>query len=208
MRKILGHEHSIDRQRRKGACNGHENAESTLCERLYCSPGNPGTNECAENVSLDLGDIQALGRFLEENAIDLIVSGPEQPLVDGLHDRLLDSGALNGRCFFGPEQAGAQLKEAKDFAKEFMARNQIPTAAYRSFHAAEKQQAKEYLQEVAPPFVLKADGLAAGKGVIITETLDEAEQALDELMGGALGDAEKTVVIEAFLKGRGSSVYS
>jgi phosphoribosylamine--glycine ligase len=182
-------------------------AESTLCDRLYCSPGNPGTDECAENVPLDLGDMEALGRFLEENAIDLIVSGPEQPLVDGLHDRLLESGALDGRCFFGPEQAGAQLEGSKDFAKEFMVRNQIPTAAYRSFHATEKQQAKEYLQEVAPPFVLKADGLAAGKGVIITETIEEAEQALDELMGGALGDAGKTVVIEAFLKGREFSVF-
>ena len=91
--------------------------------------------------------MEALGRFLEENAIDLIVSGPEQPLVDGLHDRLLESGALDGRCFFGPEQAGAQLEGSKDFAKEFMVRNQIPTAAYRSFHASEKQQAKEYLQE-------------------------------------------------------------
>jgi phosphoribosylamine--glycine ligase len=85
-------------------------AESTLCDRLYCSPGNPGTNGCAENVRLDLGDMESLGRFLEENAIDLIVSGPEQPLVDGLHDRLLESGALDGRCFFGPEQAGAQLE--------------------------------------------------------------------------------------------------
>jgi len=182
-------------------------AESPLCERLYCSPGNPGTTECAENVPLDLGDMLALGRFLEQKAIDLIVSGPEQPLVDGLHDRLLESGVLRGRCFFGPKQAGAQLEGSKDFAKEFMARNKIPTAAYRSFHAAEKQQAKEYLQEVDPPFVLKADGLAAGKGVIITETLDKAEQALDELMGGALGEAGKTVVIEAFLEGREFSVF-
>lgn len=182
-------------------------AESPLCERLYCSPGNPGTKECAENVPLDLGDMLALGRFLEQKAIDLIVSGPEQPLVDGLHDRLLESGVLRGRCFFGPKQAGAQLEGSKDFAKEFMARNKIPTAAYRSFHAAEKQQAKEYLQEVDPPFVLKADGLAAGKGVIITETLDKAEQALDELMGGALGEAGKTVVIEAFLEGREFSVF-
>ena len=182
-------------------------AESPLCERLYCSPGNPGTKECAENVPLDLGNMLALGRFLEQKAIDLIVSGPEQPLVDGLHDRLLESGVLRGRCFFGPKQAGAQLEGSKDFAKEFMARNKIPTAAYRSFHAAEKQQAKEYLQEVDPPFVLKADGLAAGKGVIITETLDKAEQALDELMGGALGEAGKTVVIEAFLEGREFSVF-
>lgn len=182
-------------------------AESPLCDRLYCSPGNPGTGECAENVPLDLGDVEALGRFLEENAIDLIVSGPEQPLVDGLHDRLLESGALSGRCFFGPKQAGAQLEGSKDFAKEFMYRNQIPTAAYRSFRAPQKQLAKEYLREVNPPFVLKADGLAAGKGVIITETIDEAEQALDELMGGAFGAAGKTVVIEAFLKGREFSVF-
>lgn len=182
-------------------------AESPLCDRLYCSPGNPGTGECAKNVPLDLGDVEALGRFLEENAIDLIVSGPEQPLVDGLHDRLLESGALSGRCFFGPKQAGAQLEGSKDFAKEFMYRNQIPTAAYRSFRAPQKQLAKEYLREVNPPFVLKADGLAAGKGVIITETIDEAEQALDELMGGAFGAAGKTVVIEAFLKGREFSVF-
>lgn len=182
-------------------------AESPLCDRLYCSPGNPGTGECAKNVPLDLGDVEALGRFLEENAIDLIVSGPEQPLVDGLHDSLLESGALSGRCFFGPKQAGAQLEGSKDFAKEFMYRNQIPTAAYRSFRAPQKQLAKEYLREVNPPFVLKADGLAAGKGVIITETIDEAEQALDELMGGAFGAAGKTVVIEAFLKGREFSVF-
>lgn len=181
--------------------------ESASCTALFIAPGNPGTAQCGINVSLDFNDRSQLHSFLDREGIDLIVAGPEQPLVDGLADDLRAMGALDHRVFFGPGASGARLEGSKRFAKAFMMRHQIPTAAYASFNRSEAQAAADYLKAMRAPYVIKADGLAAGKGVIITSSLSEAQEVLKELFDGSLGDAGETVVLEEFLDGVEFSVF-
>lgn len=181
--------------------------ESASCTALFIAPGNPGTAQCGINVSLDFNDRSQLHSFLDRENIDLIVAGPEQPLVDGLADDLRAMGALDHRVFFGPGASGARLEGSKRFAKAFMMRHQIPTAAYASFNRSEAQAAADYLKKMRAPYVIKADGLAAGKGVIITRSLPEAQEVLKELFDGSLGDAGETVVLEEFLDGVEFSVF-
>lgn len=181
--------------------------ESASCTALFIAPGNPGTAQCGINVSLDFNDRSQLHSFLDRENIDLIVAGPEQPLVDGLADDLQAMGALDHRVFFGPGASGARLEGSKRFAKAFMMRHQIPTAAYASFNRSEAQAAADYLKKMRAPYVIKADGLAAGKGVIITRSLPEAQEVLKELFDGSLGEAGETVVLEEFLDGVEFSVF-
>ena len=181
--------------------------ESASCTALFIAPGNPGTAQCGINVSLDFNDRSQLHSFLDRENIDLIVAGPEQPLVDGLADDLRAMGALDHRVFFGPGASGARLEGSKRFAKAFMMRHQIPTAAYASFNRSEAQAAADYLKKMRAPYVIKADGLAAGKGVISTRSLPEAQEVLKELFDGSLGEAGETVVLEEFLDGVEFSVF-
>lgn len=178
-------------------------AQSSLLDELYVCPGNPGTVRHGRNVDLDLHDQKKLRAFILEKRIRIVVVGPEGPLVDGLHDRIAADAQLAGKVtVIGPRQEGARLEGSKDFAKEFMFRHNIPTAAHRSFGKGELKEATEHLERVQPPFVIKADGLASGKGVVITNDLKEAVQVVkDMLQGGRFGAAGERVVIEQFLKG-------
>ena len=178
-------------------------AQSSLLDELYVSPGNPGTVRHGRNVALDLNDQKKLRAFILEKKIRIVVVGPEGPLVDGLHDRIAADPQLAGKVtVIGPRQEGAQLEGSKDFAKEFMFRHNIPTAAHRSFSKGQLKEAQEHLDRVQPPYVIKADGLANGKGVVITSDRKEAGKVVkDMLEGGLFGTAGERVVIEQFLKG-------
>ncbi|MBQ6452821.1 MAG: phosphoribosylamine--glycine ligase [Coriobacteriales bacterium] len=170
-------------------------AKSPLCERLFVAPGNGGTASIASNVSLDINDGAAVLAFAQANAIDMVVIGPEAPLVAGVADVLRDAGI---DCF-GPGAAGARLEGSKAFSKAFMLRHDLPTAAYASF--GDKDAALAYVREQGAPLVVKADGLAAGKGVVVAQTLDEALAAVEDCFDGRFGAAGATVVIEEMLKG-------
>jgi phosphoribosylamine---glycine ligase len=176
-------------------------AASPLMDRLYCAPGNAGIAQEAECVALKLGDHQAIITFCKENAIDLVVVGPENPLVAGIVDDLEAAGVKA----FGPSRLAARLEGSKGFTKELCRANNIPTAAFERFTAA--APAKEYMRRIGTPVVVKADGLAAGKGVIVATTLAEAEAAIDAMFGGALGEAGETIVIEEFLTGEEVSFF-
>ncbi len=178
-------------------------AQSSLLDELYVAPGNPGTVRHGRNVDLDLNDQKALRTFLKEKKIRIVVVGPEGPLVDGLHDRIADDPLLKGEVtVIGPRAKGAQLEGSKDFAKDFMFRHNIPTAAYRSFGKGELKQAIDHLGQMQAPYVIKADGLANGKGVVITSDIKEATRTLKEMLeGGRFGSAGERVVLEQFLKG-------
>ena len=183
-------------------------AQSPKLEQLFVAPGNAGTAEIATNVQVDYKDVEAFRAFLLTEAIELVVIGPEAPLVYGLADQILEDPGLDHVLVIGPRAAAAALEGSKEFAKDFMQRHEIPTARYKSFTQEEVLQAKAFLQEMDPPFVLKADGLAAGKGVLILEDIREAEEALDEmLVGKKFGDASAKVVIEEFLAGIELSVF-
>jgi len=179
--------------------------QSPLVQNLFCAPGNPGMTQQARMVSLKPTDIQGLMRFAKENNVDLTVVGPEQPLVDGI----VDEFERQGLKIFGPSKAAAMLEGSKAFAKDFMAHNNISTARFRSFSASELSQAEAYTRELPVPLVVKADGLAAGKGVLICETHDAAIIALREvLLAKAFGSAGEKVVIEEFLEGEEASVFA
>lgn len=179
--------------------------QSPQVKALYCAPGNAGIAQQAQLVSLKPTDIQGLLRFVKENNVDLTVVGPEQPLVDGI----VDEFERQGQRIFGPSKPAAMLEGSKAFAKDFMARNNIPTARYKSFSASEIQQAEAFARELPAPLVVKADGLAAGKGVLICESHDAAVIALREMMlGKAFGSAGEKVVIEEFLEGEEASVFA
>lgn len=183
-------------------------AQSTLLSGLYIAPGNAGTSEVGTNVNLNLQNFEEVKNFVLQNQISMVVVGPEQPLVDGIHDYFLADSELHSIPVIGPQKKGAQLEGSKNFAKEFMAKFGIPTAKYQSFTKGEISEAKEFLQALAPPYVLKADGLAAGKGVVIPDTLEEAYRSLDEmLLDEKFGEASSVVVIEEFLKGIELSVF-
>ena len=192
---------------------GRENAlawkirQSSLCTELFCLPGNPGTSAWAHNVNLSALDFKAVGDFVLENGIDLVVVGPEDPLVKGMRDYFQADPNLAHILFVGPSSKGAMLEGSKDFAKQFMLRHAIPTAAYRSFTKETLSEGQAFLESLTAPYVLKADGLAAGKGVLILNNLEEAKQELANMMEGKFGAAGNTVVIEEFLKGIELSVF-
>ena len=177
-------------------------AQSPLLGNFYALPGNPGINSLATGIPGSVGDFDLILNTVVEKDIDMVVCGPEDPLVGGLRDFLLSSPGLKKELFFvGPGRDGAELEGSKDFAKEFMSRHGIPTAAYRTFSAGQKDEAMDFLRGLRPPYVVKADGLAAGKGVIISPDLKEAEAALDSIFGGRFGSAGAKVVIEEYLDG-------
>lgn len=180
-------------------------SQSPLCTRLYIAPGNGGTGEYGENVPVNPMDFAGVCRFVTDHDIDMVVAGNEDPLVGGLREAL--GRECPGVLFVGPGADGARLEGSKDFAKRFMADNHIPTARYHTVTAATLQQGLEYLEGLQPPYVLKADGLAAGKGVLILPTLDEAKESLTRMLDGMFGEAGNTVVIEEFLDGIECSVF-
>lgn len=182
-------------------------AQSPKVEKLFIAPGNAGTREVGENVAINVCDFDAIAEFVLANAVGMVVVGPEDPLVKGIYDYFQASEALSGIAVIGPSKAAAELEGSKSFAKDFMQRHNIPTAAYRAFTAAEKEDAYRFLEGLKAPYVLKADGLCAGKGVLILSTLEEAKNSLDEMFGGMFGDSSATVVIEEFLDGIECSVF-
>lgn len=181
--------------------------QSPKLGKLYVAPGNAGTAQLAENVSLAVTDFRAIGDFIQDKQIDLLVVGPEDPLVEGIRDFLEADSRFGGLMIVGPGKDGAILEGSKDFAKQFMIRHNIPTARYKSFTIDQLNDAYSFLDELEAPYVLKADGLAAGKGVLIINDLSEAKRELKEMLGGMFGDASKTVVIEEFLSGIECSVF-
>ncbi len=183
-------------------------AQSSLLDELYVSPGNPGTLRHGRNVVLDLDDHKGLRAFLLEKRIKVVVVGPEAPLVAGLHDRIAEDPALAGICVIGPKAAGARLEGSTRFAKEFMQRHNIPTALYRSFEKDQLKEAEEFLDRMSAPYVIKADGLAQGKGVVIAKDRAEAGRAVKAMLkDNTLGAAGERVVIEQFLQGIELSVF-
>jgi phosphoribosylamine--glycine ligase len=182
-------------------------AQSPLCGKLWIAPGNPGTERCGENVPLSPVDFEAIKAFCGQNKVDLVVVGPEAPLVAGIVDSFSSDPATAGIPVIGPTRDAAQLEGSKSFAKRFMLRHGIPTARYQEFKAGQLDEALAALPGFGLPVVLKADGLAAGKGVLICHTRQEAESELRAMLGGKFGAASATVVIEAFLTGREMSVF-
>ncbi len=182
-------------------------SQSPKVEKLYIAPGNAGTRNVGENVAIQANDFDAIGRFVIDNGIHMVVVGPEDPLVKGIYDYFKCDPRLAGVPVIGPSRAGAVLEGSKEFAKEFMERHHIPTARYRSFTADRLDEGLAFLETLPAPYVLKADGLCAGKGVLILPTLDEACRELREMLGGMFGDASSKVVIEEFLSGIECSVF-
>jgi phosphoribosylamine--glycine ligase len=177
-------------------------SQSSLMTKLFVAPGNAGTEQIATNVSLNPMDFSAVDRYIRRNSINMLIVGPEAPLVAGIVDYFEESNKHKDLVVIGPPKAGALLEGSKDFAKAFMARHNIPTADYQTFKSGELKQAKAYLDKRKPPYVIKADGLAAGKGVIITEDRQEAESTLEDMLENAsLGEAGSKVVIEQFMDG-------
>ncbi len=182
--------------------------QSPLCEKLYVAPGNAGTALVAENVAIGVDDFPKLGRFCLDNTIGLVVVGPEGPLVLGIRDYFQNDPALKSILMVGPDKVGAQLEGSKDFSKQFMLRHNIPTAKARTFSAGDLDQAFDYIATCKPPIVLKADGLAAGKGVVISLSQTEAKAVVkDMLVNKKFGEASAKVLIEEFLNGIELSVF-
>jgi phosphoribosylamine--glycine ligase len=181
--------------------------QSPKVNRLYIAPGNPGTSGLGINIPIAATDFEALKQFISENAIDMVVAGPEDPLVKGIYDFFKQDEALKDIPVIGPSQEGSQLEGSKDFAKAFMMRYGIPTAGYLSVSKEHLTDGIAFLRQLTPPYVLKADGLAAGKGVLILDDLDEAIQELKAMLNGRFGKAGEKVVIEEFLSGIECSVF-
>ena len=195
-------------------------AQSERVEKLYIAPGNAGTGACGENVSMRADDFEAVKRFVADKGIDMVVVGPEDPLVKGIYDDLKGDPRTKDVPVIGPSKAGAVLEGSKDFAKAFMTRHDIPTARYKTFTPATVQEGFDFLETLEPPYVLKADGLCAGKGVLIVQTLEEAKRELQEMLGTSpdpskggengtpkFGDASRRVVIEEYMSGTECSVF-
>lgn len=183
-------------------------AQSPKCTQLYIAPGNAGTSAYGKNVNISPTDFNSIGTFVLENKIGLVIVGPEDPLVKGIHDFFLEDTALKNIPVIGPQKQGAMLEGSKDFSKQFMNRYNIPTAASRSFTVETVEEGLKYLETHKLPIVLKADGLAAGKGVLILETVEEAKTELKAmLLDSKFGEASSTVVVEQFLKGIELSVF-
>ena len=182
-------------------------AQSEKCEKLYIAPGNGGTGNCGENVAMKADDFEAIKQFCVDKAIDMVVVGPEDPLVKGIYDNLKADERTKNIPVIGPSKAGAVLEGSKDFAKAFMVRHNIPTARYETFDGEHVQEGLAFLETLQAPYVLKAAGLCAGKGVLILPTLDEAKKELQEMLGGMFGNASSRVVIEEFMSGIECSVF-
>ncbi|MCD8193459.1 MAG: phosphoribosylamine--glycine ligase [Tannerellaceae bacterium] len=182
-------------------------AQSPRVEQLFIAPGNAGTALAGTNVALSATDFDGIKAFVLQNNIDMVVVGPEDPLVKGIYDYFKNDAALASVPVIGPSREGAQLEGSKDFAKAFMMRHNIPTARYKSITAGNLEEGYAFLESLEAPYVLKADGLAAGKGVLILDTLEEAKKELDDMLGGMFGEASSTVVIEEFLDGIECSVF-
>lgn len=181
--------------------------KSSLLNKLYVAPGNAGTHEIAINVDLGITDFPAIKKFVLDNDVTMVIVGPEAPLVEGVYD-YFQTEELKHVNVIGPSKQGAVLEGSKEFAKEFMERNNVPTAAYKSFTKDNLKEGMSFIDSLKPPYVLKADGLAGGKGVLIIEHADEAKESLEEmLVGGKFGAASNKVVIEEFLDGIEMSVF-
>ena len=182
-------------------------AQSKKCDKLFIAPGNAGTVDCGENVNIKANDFESLKQFAVENNINMVVVGPEDPLVKGIYDSFKQDERTKDIPVIGPSKAGAVLEGSKDFAKGFMQRHGIPTAKYKTFDGTTLEEGLRFLETLQPPYVLKADGLCAGKGVLILPTLGEAQKELREMLGGMFGNASTQVVIEEFLSGIECSVF-
>ena len=182
-------------------------AQSSKVDTLYIAPGNAGTYATGTNVDINVNDFQKIRDFVLTNSINMVVVGPEDPLVNGIYDFFKDDSALSEIPVIGPGRLGARLEGSKDFAKAFMMRHNIPTARYKSITSEQFDEGVAFLNSLKAPFVLKADGLAAGKGVLIIDSVDEAVEELNKMLHGMFGDASSTVVIEEFLDGVECSVF-
>jgi phosphoribosylamine--glycine ligase len=182
--------------------------KSPLIDKLFISPGNAGTDELGENIELDTNNHKLLSNFLLDNHIEMLIVGPEQALVDGIHNRIAEDEKLKHITVIGPKKEGAQLEGSKDFAKKFMEKYNIPTAKYKTFDSKNLNDGLNYLKTMTPPYVLKADGLAAGKGVLILDDLMEAQQTLVDMIDkNKFGSASSKVIVEEFLSGIELSVF-
>ncbi|MDX2190697.1 MAG: phosphoribosylamine--glycine ligase [Bacteroidota bacterium] len=187
---------------------GWKISQSKLLSQLFIAPGNPGTKAYGTNVPISITDFEALGKFCIQNFIEIVVVGPELPLVEGIYDYFENNSSLRQISVIGPSKLGAQLEGSKDFSKAFMIKYGIPTASYETFTEDNLKEGIEYLTKLKPPYVLKADGLAAGKGVIITEKLEEAQSVLNQMIvNKSFGEASAKVVIEEYLNGIEVSVF-
>lgn len=182
-------------------------AQSKKCDKLYIAPGNAGTADCGENVNIKADDFEKLKDFAVDYHVDMVVVGPEDPLVKGIYDNFKQDKRTQNIPVIGPSKAGAVLEGSKDFAKNFMQRHHIPTAKYKTFDGNSLEEGLRFLETLQPPYVLKADGLCAGKGVLILPNLEEAKKELREMLGGMFGNASAQVVIEEFLSGIECSVF-
>lgn len=185
-------------------------AQSEKCDRLFIAPGNAGTQGVGgkgENIAMKADDFEAIKDFVVANGVNMVVVGPEDPLVKGIYDNLKSDARTADVPVIGPSKAGAVLEGSKDFAKAFMKRHGIPTAAYETFDGEHLEEGLKFLETLQAPYVLKADGLCAGKGVLILDTLEEAKKELKEMLGGMFGNASSRVVIEEFLSGIECSVF-
>ncbi len=182
-------------------------AQSKKVDQLYIAPGNAGTGSVGENVPLKADDFESIRQFVLSKGVDMVVVGPEDPLVKGVYDFFKNDNQLKNIPVIGPSKQGAVLEGSKDFAKAFMQRHGIPTAAYRTFTGETLEEGLKFLETLKAPYVLKADGLCAGKGVLILPTLEEARKELKEMLGGMFGTASSSVVIEEFLSGIECSVF-
>ena len=182
-------------------------AQSKKCSKLFIAPGNAGTANCGENIDIKADDFESLKNFCVDNTIDIVVVGPEDPLVKGIYDDFKNDKRTKDIPVIGPSKAGAVLEGSKDFAKGFMQRHNIPTARYQTFDGTNIEEGLKFLETLKAPYVLKADGLCAGKGVLILPTLEEAKKEFQEMLGGMFGNASAQVVIEEFLSGIECSVF-
>ena len=182
-------------------------AQSAKVEKLFVAPGNAGTATCGENVDIKADDFETLKQFVADNAVDMVVVGPEDPLVKGIYDDFKNDPRTASVPVIGPSKAGAVLEGSKDFAKAFMMRHNIPTAQYKTFNGTTLNEGLAFLETLKAPYVLKADGLCAGKGVLILPTLEEAKKELKDMLGVMFGNASASVVIEEFLSGIECSVF-
>jgi phosphoribosylamine--glycine ligase len=184
-------------------------SKSSSCNKLFIAPGNAGTNDVGTNVDIKINDFDSIKKFVTKNEVALVLVGPEDPLVNGIYDFFQMDDELKDVALIGPSKQGAQLEGSKKFAKEFMSRHNIPTAKYKAFTKENLKDSSKFLESLSPPYVLKADGLAAGKGVLIINTLKEAKQELKKMIcDGKFGEASSTVVIEEFLEGTELSVFA
>jgi phosphoribosylamine--glycine ligase len=182
-------------------------SKSPLLEKLFCAPGNPGTALIATNIDIDIKNFEAIRLIVMEHNITLVIVGPEEPLVNGLRDFFESDDQLKNCLFIGPGKKGALLEGSKEFAKNFMQKWSIPTASYMCFDSSSMHEADHFLEKLSAPYVLKADGLAAGKGVVIHNNIEDARKELQAMFNGKFGTAGRKVVIEEFLKGIELSVF-